>query len=64
MQEVTPQALRELASLRHVEQLTLGCSNRLLATAISDRCVAELLAFYPLRSLDLSQCVHVSDAGG
>lgn len=46
-----------------LEELTLGCHHRLIASTVTDSCLAELVGLTSLQHLNLSQCVHVRDAG-
>lgn len=46
-----------------LEELTLGCHHRLIASTVTDNCLAELVSLSNLKHLNLSQCVHVRDAG-
>jgi hypothetical protein len=46
-----------------LEELTLGCHHRLIASSVTDSCLAELVGLSSLKHLNLSQCVHVRDAG-
>lgn len=63
-QDISPSKLRHLRDLPVLEELTLGCHHRLIASTVTDSCLAELVALTNLRYLNLSQCVHVRDAGG
>jgi hypothetical protein len=63
LQDVTPAKLRNLRCLPGLEDLTLGCHHRLIASTITDNCIAELVVLTSLSSLNLSQCVHVGDGG-
>jgi hypothetical protein len=63
LQDITPAKLRQLRCLPGLEDLTLGCHHRLIASTITDACIAELVVLTSLSSLNLSQCVHVGDGG-
>lgn len=63
LQDITPVKLRQLRSLPGLEDVTLGCHHRLIASTITDNCIAELVVLTRLSSLNLSQCVHVGDGG-
>jgi hypothetical protein len=63
-QDLNPAKLRHLHKLGFLSELSLGCHHRLIASSVTDHCLAELVALTQLRSLNLSQCVHVGDAGG
>ncbi|KAF6252458.1 hypothetical protein COO60DRAFT_1628532 [Scenedesmus sp. NREL 46B-D3] len=61
--DITPVKLRQLRCLPGLEDVTLGCHHRLIASTITDNCIAELVVLTRLSSLNLSQCVHVGDGG-
>jgi hypothetical protein len=63
LQNISPQKLRHLRELPVLEELTLGCHYRLIASTVTDHCLAELVWLTSLKHLNLSQCVHVRDAG-
>lgn len=63
LQDITPAKLRHLRALPGLQDLTLGCHHRLIASTITDACIAELVVLTSLSSLNLSQCVHVGDGG-
>jgi hypothetical protein len=63
VQDITPSKLRHLRKLQQLQELSLGCHHRLIASTVTDRCLAELIVLTNLRTLNLSQCVHVGDAG-
>lgn len=63
-QDISPSKLRYLHELPVLEELTLGCHHRLIASTVTDACLAELVGLVNLKHLNLSQCVHVRDAGG
>jgi hypothetical protein len=63
LQHISPSKLRHLQALPVLEELTLGCHHRLIASTVTDSCLVELVALTNLKHLNLSQCVHVRDAG-
>lgn len=63
LQDISPAKLRHLRELPYLEELTLGCHHRLIASTVTDNCLAELVGVTSLKHLNLSQCVHVRDAG-
>lgn len=63
LQDISPAKLRHLRELPYLEELTLGCHHRLIASTVTDNCLAELVSLTNLQHLNLSQCVHVRDAG-
>jgi hypothetical protein len=64
LQDISASKLRHLRGLPVLEEVTLGCHHRLIASTVTDTCLAELVGLTTLRHLNLSQCVHVRDAGG
>jgi len=63
IKDLNPVKLRHLRKLKHLRELSLGCHHRLIASSVTDQCLAELVALTQLKSLNLSQCVHIGDAG-
>ena len=63
MQDISPQKLAHLKPLAVLEELTLGCHHRLIASTVTDTCLAEVAQLTTLHTLNLSQCVHVGDSG-
>ncbi|KAF8064578.1 DDX1 [Scenedesmus sp. PABB004] len=61
--DITPAKLRLLRRLPELGEVVLGCHHRLIASAITDTCIAELVLLTRLHTLNLSQCVHVGDGG-
>lgn len=63
LQDICHTQLSWLRHLSALEDVTLGCHHRLIASTVTDRCLAELVTLTSLKSLNLSQCVHVGDGG-
>eukprot|EP00879_Flechtneria_rotunda_P017079 GHRR01017886.1.p1 GENE.GHRR01017886.1~~GHRR01017886.1.p1 ORF type:complete len:561 (+),score=122.64 GHRR01017886.1:951-2633(+) len=61
--DVSPSRLRQLRHLSGLEQLLLGCHHRQVACSVTDECLPELVQLRNLRTLNLSQCIHVTDSG-
>lgn len=62
-QDITPIKLRALRGQRYLSELVIGRNQRLIACTVTDRALAELVPLTNLRTLNLSQCVHIGDAG-
>ncbi|CAD7697650.1 unnamed protein product [Ostreobium quekettii] len=61
--EVDMEGLKCLQPLKQLEVLDMGKDPKLVASAIDDTCIEALLELKKLHTLNLSQCVHVTNAG-
>ncbi|GMH44944.1 hypothetical protein BSKO_12901 [Bryopsis sp. KO-2023] len=63
IEDVDLDGIRYLQLLRNLRELNLGRHHRLIASTITDDCIVQLNALSRLHTVNLSQCVHVSDDG-
>ncbi|CAD7700865.1 unnamed protein product [Ostreobium quekettii] len=62
-EDVDAQGLRYIQELQNLEVLDMGQDPMFLASTINDSCIAGLLGLSLLHTLNLTQCVHITDEG-
>lgn len=63
VQGVDPESISFLPILVNLQKLNLGQHHRTIVSSITDECLIQLNPLERLNSINLSQCVHVTDAG-
>lgn len=63
LEDVNADSIGFLQLLQNLKELNLGRHHRYISTTITDNCIVQLKSFKRLQTLNLAQCVHVSDAG-
>ena len=61
--EVTADGMVFLNFLSHLTDVNLGRHHNLIASTINDRCLDQLTCLKRMKTLNLAQCVHITDQG-
>jgi len=63
VEEVTADGMVFLKFLHHLTHVSLGRHHNLIASTIDDRCLIQLTCLKKMKTLNLAQCVHITDQG-
>jgi len=63
VEEVTEEGLESIKDLKHLTRLNLGRHHNLISSTITDRSLLPIQSMAKIKSLNIAQCVHITDRG-
>lgn len=63
VEDVTEEGLQSIKDLKHLTRLNLGRHHNLISSTITDRSLIPIQSMAKIKSLNIAQCVHITDRG-